>query len=188
MNRKGGRRMGKIVDLQSYRNRALEERAFAPWQKRFSETFGVNVYLSDLSDATLMALAQPGEDHAIAFYELVMAVLNLGEGVKFYYLNKGEQLQVVDIHLFLADQVRFELMRRLGWVERYPGLSAPLVELVADFEQHRAAAAQSPPTLAPGRPDYDQYQRLTERERESFVRRLLPQALEAFRLRLSGGD
>ncbi|MGD8367270.1 MAG: hypothetical protein PVG78_06505 [Desulfobacterales bacterium] len=180
--------MGEIVDFQSYRNRAVEERAFAPWKKRFSETFGTNVYLSDLSDATLMALAQPGEDHAVGYYELVMAVLNLGEGVKFYYLDKGEQLRVVDIHLFLADQVRFELMRRLGWVERYPGLSAPIVELVAEYERYRSAAAKSPPTLAHSRPDFDQYQRLTERERESFIRRLLPQALEAFRLRLSHGD
>jgi len=180
--------MGKIVDFQSYRNRALEDRAFAPWEKRFSESFGSNVYLSDLSDATLMALAQPGEDHAIAYYELVMAVLGLGEGVKFYYLDKGEQLRVVDIHLFLADQVRFELMHRLGWVKWYPGLDVPIVALAADFERIRQAAGTSPPTLAPGRPDFDQYQRLTPRDRESFIRRLLPGALEAFRLRLSPSE
>jgi hypothetical protein len=177
--------MGKIVDLTSYRNRALEERVFAPWRKRFSEAFSGNVYLSDLSDPTLMQLAQPGEEGAIAYYELVMAVLGLGEGIKFYYLDKGEQLRVVDIHLFLADQVRFELMRRLGWVERYPGLDVPIVAMVTDFERLRQAAGTSPPTLAPGRADFDQYQRLTPRERESFIRRLLPGALEAFRLRLS---
>jgi hypothetical protein len=180
---KGMQAMGKIVDLQSYRNRAAEERAFVPWQKRFSEDFGKTPRLADLTDDTLMQLAEPGEDGAMAYYELIMAILDLGEGIKFYYLDKGEQLQVVDIHLFLVDQVRFELMRRLGWVDDYPGLSYPIVTLVTGFDRVRKAAA--PPTLADSRPDYGQYRQLPVRERESFVRRLLPAALEAFRLRLS---
>jgi hypothetical protein len=175
--------MGKIVDLQSYRNRAAEERAFAPWRKRFSEDFSKTPRLADLSDETLMKLAEPGEDKAMAYYELIMAILDLGDGIKFYYLDKGEQLQVVDIHLFLVDQVRFELMRRLGWLEDYPGLAYPIPALVTGFDRIRNAAAA--PALADSRPDYEQYRQLPVRERESFVRRLLPAALEAFRLRLA---
>ena len=180
--------MGEIVDLQSYRNRALEARAFAPWKKRFGEDFGDKPRLPDLSDATLMKLAQPGEEGVLAYYELVMTVLDIGEGIQFSSLEKGEQLQVVDIHLFLADQVRFELMRRLGWLKDYPGLAIPIVTLVAGFDRLRETAAASPPTLSESRPDFDEYQRLTGREQESFIRRLLPSALEAFRLRLSPAD
>jgi hypothetical protein len=179
--------MGKVVDLESYRNRALEARALAPWKKRFGEDFGENTCLPDLSDATLMKLAQPGEDHALAYYEMVMAVLDLGEGIKFYYLDKGEQLQVVDIHLFLADQVRFELMRRLGWLKDYFGFAIPIVTLVAGFDRLQKTAAASPPALSESRPDFEKYRQLTGREQESFIRRLLPSALEAFRLRLSPG-
>lgn len=176
--------MGKIVDLQSYRNRALEKRAFAPWRNRFSEDFSENVRLSDLSDPTLIQLAQPGEGGAMAYYELIMAVLDMGEGIKFYYLDKGDQLRVVDIHLFLADQVRFELMRRLDWVEDYPGRAVSLVALITEFGRFREKSAEKPPTLSRNRPDFDQYQRLTDREREGFIRRLLPEALEVFRRRL----
>jgi hypothetical protein len=180
--------MGEIVDLESYRIRALEKRAFQRWQKRFSQGFGRGVRLCDLSDQTLMKLAQPGENSASAYYDLILAVLDMGRGRQFSALNKESQLRVVDIHLFLSDQMRFEMMRRLGWVESFPAADHLLVALVADFEKHREACRKHPPTLSHSRTDYDQYASLSPRDREGFVRRLLPSALEAFRLRLGFTD
>jgi len=52
--------MTKIVDLQAFREKALEQRSFTAWQKRFGESYGTHTRLSDLSDKTLFALAQPG--------------------------------------------------------------------------------------------------------------------------------
>ncbi len=176
--------MGKIVDLESYRLDAVEKRAFQPWEKRFSRSFGGGVRLCDLSDDILMKLAQPGEGSAGAYYDLIMAVLDLGAERNFSSLKKDEQLRLVDIHLFLADQVRFEMMRRLGWVEAFPAGDRPLVALVTDFDQARDHCRTHPPVLARSRPDFDQYKVLTPREREGFIRRLLPSALEAFRLHL----
>jgi hypothetical protein len=53
--------MTKIVDLQSFRERALEQKSYGPWQKRFGESYGAHTRISDLSDKTLFGLAQPGE-------------------------------------------------------------------------------------------------------------------------------
>jgi hypothetical protein len=180
--------MGKIVDLESYRIQAVEKRALRPWEKRFSRSFGRGVRLCDLSDDTLMTLAQPGEGSAGAYYDLIMAVFDLGEERNFSSLKKDEQLRVVDIHLFLADQMRFEMMRRLGWVAAFSAGDCPLVALITDFEEIRERCRTHPPTLAHSRPDYEQYQALTPREREGFIRRLLPSALEAFRMQLGLTD
>ena len=127
--------MAKIVDLQSYRSRQLAERVFGPWEKRFGESYNDATVLRDLSNDALFRLAQPGDESTAAFYELVMGALDLGPADRFHYLDKAEQLRVVDLHLFLADHVRYELMRRLGWVVRYTGQRLSLMELIEELEE-----------------------------------------------------
>ena len=113
--------MTKVVDLQTYRTKTIEERGFGPWQKRFAENFDSTTRLQDLSDATVYFLAQPGESSSVAYYEVIMGVLGLGTATKFHYLDNTNQMLVVDLHLFLADQIRFEMMRRLKWITGFEG-------------------------------------------------------------------
>ncbi|MBR9979894.1 MAG: hypothetical protein KFF50_02595, partial [Desulfatitalea sp.] len=94
-------------------------------------------------------------------------------------------LRVVDIHLFLADQVRFEMMRRIGWLARYGATQYPLFEMVRRFNEIQLACRQDPPALAPSHPDYPEYIALTHRDRDVFIRRLLPAALERFQQKFS---
>ena len=54
--------MVKVVDIQAYRAKTLKERVFGPWQKRFDESFAIDIKLSELSDKTLYYLAQPGDN------------------------------------------------------------------------------------------------------------------------------
>ncbi len=176
--------MAKVVDLQSYRTRQVAERVFGPWKKRFGEAYGEQSVLADISNRTLFRLAQPGDESTAAFYELVMGALSLGPAEKFYYLDKAQQLRVVDLHLFLADHVRYELMRRLGWVKRYTGRKLTLMELIERVDQLKLLNRQNPPELAKTHPDFTHFSELEALDRESFVRRLLPQALEAFRKKL----
>ena len=176
--------MAKVVDLQSYRTRQIAERVFGPWKRRFGESCDEQTLLGDLSQGTLFRLAQPGDESTAAFYELVMGALDLGQADRFYFLDKAEQLRVVDLHLFLADQVRYELMRRLGWVKRFAGQVYPLVELVERVDQLKMHSRQDPPQLAESHPDFQHFSALNALDKESFVRRLLPQALEEFRKKL----
>ena len=176
--------MTKIINLQLYRNIALEKRIFGPWQKRFGETNGLKTRLSDLSDRVLYYLAQPGEPSSLAYYELIMGVLDFGTAPNFHYLNNENKMLVVDIHLFLADQVRFEMMWRLEWIKDFEGRKFGLIELVQDVENIRSKCRENPPKLAKSNPDYHAYTRLTHGDKEVFIRQMLQKALEAFTERI----
>jgi hypothetical protein len=176
--------MEKVVDMKAYRAKAFKKRAFGPWQRRFDETFDIEISLSELSDKTLYFLAQPGENSAIAYYELIMGILDLGRAAKFNYLSNKEQMRVVDIHLFLADQVRFEIMRRLKWLAHLSSKAQRLVYMVQDFDTVKADCIATPPELAASHPDFDAYQQLSHGDKEVFIRRMLRDALETFKDRL----
>jgi hypothetical protein len=172
--------MTKIVDLHQYRIQMVEQRAFGPWQKRFGETYNAKTCLAELSDKTLYFLAQPGEHCSIAYYEAIMGVLGLGPATKFDYLPSEEQMKVVDVHLFLADQLRFEMMRRLAWLDTLPCQTIRIVEMIQDFDAVKTECRNNPPQLARSHPGYTSYQNLAARDKEVFIRQLLREALEEF--------
>jgi hypothetical protein len=176
--------MNKIVDLQAFREKALEQRSFTSWQKRFGESYGTHTRLSDLSDKTLFSLAQPGENSSTAFYEIIMGALDLGPTVKFYYLANEDQMRVVDIHLLLADHVRFEMMRRLGWLSRLPCQDISLIEMIQQAENVKQRSKLHPPELNDSHPDHGAYRQLTRGDQEVFIRRMLRDAIEAFKKQL----
>jgi hypothetical protein len=176
--------MTKVVDLKEYRTKVVERRGFGPWEKRFGESFDSTTRIVDLSDSTLFYLAQPGEPSSVAYYEFIMGVLNLGTALKFHYLENREQMRVVDIHLFLADQVRFELMRRLQWIGSFEGGKYSIVELVQGFDKIKRKCRESPPQLATSNSDYPAYMRLTDGDKEVFIRQMLQEALKVFEKRL----
>jgi len=176
--------MAKVVNIQTYRAQILRQRIFGPWEKRFKESYNIKTRLSDLSDQTLYFLAQPGENSSIAYYELIMGILDFGSATKFNYLPNREQMRVVDIHLFLADQVRFEVMRRLEWLVHLPCKNYNLVEMVQDFDKIKTVFKSSPPELVASHPDNTSYQQLADGDKEVFIRRMLRDAIEAFKDRL----
>jgi hypothetical protein len=177
--------MSRILDLGAYRDRVAEEKAFGPWQKRFGESYGAETRVADLSDTTLFFLAKPGEEAAEAFYELIMGALNLGKAARFYYLDKTDQLVVVDRHLFLADQLRLELMHRLDWLAEFPGEGFTLLSMVKDFTRTKSEMKERSASLAESHPDYPEYKKLSISDRQIFLRRRLLNALQEFRTRLS---
>jgi len=173
--------MTKVVDLKSYRIRAQELRSFGSWQKRFSETYNYRTRLSDISDKTLYYLSQPGENSSNAYYELIMGILDLGLAAEFHFLDNRDQMRVVDIHLFLADQVRFEMMRRLDWILNFEASKYSLLELVQEFDTLKNSCRSHPPELARSNSNYADYTLLTDGDKEVFIRRLLQEALDAFK-------
>ena len=176
--------MPKVVDLNDYRIKAVEHRAFGPWRKRFGEDCDAETCLADLSDKTLFFLAQPGEDSSIAYYEMIMGVLDMGPATKFNYLPTQDQMQVVDIHLFLADHMRFEMMCRLGWLAEHDCQKNSIINLVQNHRRMRENCKNNPPGLSPSHPGHATYQKLIPREKEVFIRQLLREALEKFEERI----
>ncbi len=184
LNRQQTTSMAKIVDLKTYRARLFRDRALGPWKRRFNETYDVTSRLAELSDKTLLFLARPGDAATLAFYEIIMGTLDLGTAADFYALDKPDQLKVVDVHLFLADQTRFELMRRLGWVLRFACQGHTLVKLIQDADRLKTQSRGFAPELSPNHPAFATFRDLTAPDKESFVRRLLSEALESFKNRV----
>ena len=176
--------MAEIINLVNLRAEALEKKVFGPWKKRFGFIFPYETRLLDIPDKTLLYLSQPGEESAFAFYELIMGVLNLGPARKFSYLDKQDQLYVMEIHLFLSDFFRFEMMHRLGWIDPLACGMKSLIDLVKQFDKYKNIFRETPPQLSHTHPDYNAYQNLHERDREGFIRRLLPGALDIFQRKL----
>jgi hypothetical protein len=94
-------------------------------------------------------------------------------------------MRVVDIHLFLADQVRFEVMRRLKWLIKLPCEKCNLIEMVQDIDKIKPESKENPPELSASHPDNVSYQQLATGDKEVFIRRMLRDAIEAFRDRLT---
>jgi hypothetical protein len=179
----GGETMAEIVNLMAYRSRELSRRAFDPWRKRFGESYDATIRLADLSDPTIYRLSIPGNESSQSFYELIMGVLRLGDATWFHDLDNPSKMRVVDIHLFLADRTRFEMMRRLGWILDYSGQALRLVDLILTYDQIKDPPTDAP-QLAATHPGHADFIGLDHREKDVFIRRLLPQALELFKRRL----
>ena len=172
--------MNKIVDLETYRTQALEQRYFGAWEKRFDEKFALSDRVGDISDKTLYQLACPGDESNQAFYEIIMGSLDLGSAVTFSALEDDHKLRVIEVHLFLVDIIRFELMRRLEWLTGSLFTNVRIVDLVPPTEKIKDRYRNQPLKLATTHPMYESYRNLIPRERETFIRGLLTSALEAF--------
>lgn len=183
--------MAEVIDLERFRAKVTADRGFRTWLARFKEQFGPETRLRDLSPATLLYLASPGEENLYVFFDLVMGAMGLGESVRFRLndLEDGAKLKIIDTAFALVDRVRFELMRRLGWVtEDIPGGESPIIQLVQQAWRRETDFAREVPSLCRDHLDYESYARLNPMDRVVFIRRLIPQAVTAFKERLEAGS
>jgi hypothetical protein len=170
----------QVIDILKGKSRLIAKRCFQNWERRFLERFDENTRIEDLTNATLTKLIKGGEEDSLPIYDLVMGVLGLGNGARFYYLDPKEKIIVMDISLFLLDQFRFCAMHRLGWVEDFPTFHIPLIDLVQQYDERHAPMKHHSPALAPIHPGYSDYLSAFVGDRGPFIRKLVPAALEEF--------
>jgi hypothetical protein len=176
-----GRAMAKVIVMDDYRNQQVLRAGFSHWRRKFTEHFNARTRLSDLGAATLSQLAEPGDGGSAALYGLIMGFLGYGPEVTFEALDSRRQSYVLDIQLFMVDQIRFEMMFRLGWLDGFIGNRFPLFEMVVDFERIGLTCQSHPPQLARNHPEYTNYRFLIDCDKQVFIRRMLPLALETFK-------
>ncbi len=172
--------MAEVLDMQQQRQRLAASRGFAGWSRRFPASYDQTTSVADLSDTVLRALMEGGDHASLLLYELIMGVMKLGKGTNFDGLASPIKLEVIDKALFLLDQLRFEVMRRLNWVSPSSFATVPMVDLIENFRTTYASMKNHTPSLLEHHPRYTEYQKLFEADRAAFVRRLIPDALEAF--------
>ncbi|UCF86229.1 MAG: hypothetical protein JSV50_11555, partial [Desulfobacteraceae bacterium] len=88
-----------------------------------------------------------------------------------------QKMAVVDRYLLLLDRIRFEYMKRLGWLESYPGEEFTLVDFVTQFEALAPGLQTKTPLLSRNHPDYERFSKMGAFEKEEFIRKLIPKAL-----------
>jgi hypothetical protein len=173
--------MAHIVHISTYREQSALQAGFKKWRSCFKEDFNDRTRLEDLNPTILFRLADPLEPCELLYYPLILGFLGRDANQSFEFLENRIQILLVDIHLFLADQVRFEMMRRMGWLARYHAGQYPIFEMVRRFDQIRELCHQTPPLLSETHPGYEVCESLVPRDQQVFIRRLFPAALEAFK-------
>lgn len=176
--------MAEVIQLESFKRKQAAIRGFKSWSRRFKEKLDEQTRLSGLSDEILLFLISPGDQNIFALYELVMGVKNLGTASDFFHLDKAGKMEVIDISIYLLDQLRFECMRRLNWLETSAGEQLPIVDLVEQYPLLKEYGPASIPPLNKSHPKYQIYKHLSELEQETFVRKQIPEAIEEFGKRL----
>jgi hypothetical protein len=172
--------MAEVIQLDSFKRKQAAIRGFRSWSRRFKERLDEQTRLSDLSDKTLLFLISPGDQNIFALYELVMGIKDLGTTSDFFQLDKAEKIEVIDISIYLLDQLRFECMRRLNWLEGSARSKVPIVELIEQYPQLKEQGTILIPPLSESHPKYQIFKRLSELEKETFIRKQIPEAIEAF--------
>jgi hypothetical protein len=180
--------MAQIVNLSEYRRQSAVQSGFRMLNRRFNKNFDRRTRLNDFGPAILCLLSEPTESSTVFYYALILGFLGHGDTADFDAMDRRTQMQVVDIHLFLADQVRFEMMRRMGWLARFGATQYPLFDMVRQFEAIRILCWQDPPVLAPMHPSHKAYEGLIDRDRQVFIRRMMPSVVDQFKQAFPGWE
>jgi len=172
--------MAEIIPLSAFKEKTAIKDGFKYWRSLFEEPLDGKTRLSDLRPETLSYLSEPVEESSFALHALIIGFLGKGASTTFDELSPRVQCRIIDISLFISDQIRFEMMHRLGWVEHFYGNQHPLYQMITGFERIKAQCNASSPTLSKNHRDYASYDGLIERDQQVFIRRLFPAALTAF--------
>ncbi len=173
--------MAEIVQLSEYRRKSIIKAGYRLWHRCFQQKFDARTRLNDLDPEVLGRLSDPKEATTNLYYSLILGLLGYDESVSVNHLDNAIQLRLIDIHLFVADQVRFEMMRRLGWLSRFCATQYPIVEMVVQFDYFLELCLQDPPALAHSHPGYEQYRTMIRQDQQVFIRRMLPLVLDEFK-------
>jgi hypothetical protein len=174
--------MAKIFSLEALKNQKAAQRGFREWRRRFKSlpVLDEHTLWSDLPDEMILVLAEDDKGGRLIIHDLLMGVLGLGSGYEFESLPSEKLIPLLDIYFLLIDQVRFECMRRLGWVYEIPLGNKPIIGLVVEYKQGYSPSLVDTPKLNPDHLAYPEYALLNETEKRAVIRRLIPEAVKQF--------
>ena len=170
--------MTNVIDLEEAKFNLKVKKSFKNWISKFKENFNAKTELRHISTPTLAFLARGKDESVFYIYDLIMNLRDLGSALEFGLLSPNQKIFVIDQYLFLLDQIRFECMKRLQWLESYPAEGYPIAILVRDFEKIAPLIQAKSPVLSPQHPGYEKYENLSPYDKDTFIRRLIPKALE----------
>ena len=170
--------MTGVIEIEKARLNMAARKGYRNWKSQFNEDFGPDTKASDLSTKTLALLARGKEKSTFYLFDLIMNLETLGSGFEFDDLRSSAKMAVMDRYLFLLDRIRFEYLKRLGWVARYPGDTFSLVDLVIRFDELASRLQAEKPQLSKDHDAHEAFARMNDLEKEEFIRKLIAKALK----------
>ena len=174
--------MSEIVDIDRARLEMRAKKGFKNWTARFECDFGLSTRMESIPERALEFLAGGSQKSAFYYYDLILNLKDMGSGFSFNELEPADKMSVIDIHLFLLDRARYEYMKRLEWLDYYPGEEYPLFELVINFNDLAPNIQAKPALLKRSHPMYKEYISKDLFEKEETIRKLIPEALKKISL------
>lgn len=182
----GPLRREPVADIIHFKERtpqARKESLLTQWALRMGYRLSSRATVASLPDRLILLLAESDPRGASLLEELVCLII-LGKRQPVISLPALVRMRVLEISLFLLDLVRFECMTRLDWIEPQAAREKPLVEILSR-EPRELKELTRPLRLRQDHPHFHRFEALPIMEREAFLRRMIPQALELFRIRLN---
>ncbi len=178
--------MADIIDFARYLERRTGGKALERLLGRLGPDLGEVSRIRDLPDEVLLKMAEGGMEGSAILDELILAVHGLG-GTHLSEVPPAARMRFLDVSLFLIDQLRFEIMVRIGWIDPLPSRDIPLTDLIRS-EREALRRLRATPSLKEGHPHYHRFRALLDLEKEAFLRKQIPLALERFRRKIKGGS
>ncbi len=173
--------MAEIIDLEERKKAMGGSRFLVEWARALGFSISPQCSLMELPDQLLWLLAKADPRGQS---ELESLILQVRKGKRTgVILEPEERMEILDVTLFLLDQIRFECMTRLGWIEPVETREIPLGKLLSTPTERLKELKQTP-KLRQDNPNFHRFQALPALEKETFIRRQIPQALEIFRRRI----
>lgn len=174
--------MGELISLEEGRLRHIARLAFTGWDRKFKENFSHTTTIGEMGNEVIKFFASD-TPQSMQILQAFVAKCRYPREVKqqgYEQLDVSVKREIIDISLFLLDQMRFEAMFRLGWINGFSARVIPLVELVVNFYEKYDWLQYETPQLHPMHALYPDYLKTYEADRKGFVRRLIPHVLEIF--------
>jgi hypothetical protein len=179
--------MEKVVSLESIRSRKAAGRGFREWRRRLPALPELTdqTRWSDFPDRAIVFLAEDSPESRLMIHDLLMGALGLGSGYDFESLEPGKLLPLLDLNFILLDQMRFECMRRLGWIAELPWEGKSIIDLIRTYQEGDPPLAISLPSPTSDHPAFEDYQGANEMERRILFRRSIPEAVRLLRIKVN---
>jgi hypothetical protein len=169
----------EILDLQGFRLARAAAQVSSFFKTRLDVTVTEKTSLADLPDSVVAFLVDTQPAPTEFLHQCIIRVLGMGRGVGFDYLEGEAKMRVLDVYLYLLDQLRFECLYRLKWLGSFPARDYPLLLMMISPATVKAEAGR--PVLSADHPDYEEFMARREVDGEVVIRRLIPDAVAAFR-------
>jgi len=176
-----------VIYLPGYKRKKAAQRGFREWRRLFQtfHDFDENTRWSDLPDWVILFLSEDNPESRLTVYDLLMGALGLGSGHEFETLPAHRLMTLMDAYFVIMDQIRFECMRRLVWIEAIPWAEKSIIKQIFEARDIPSPFMLKTPRMTCRHPAFNKTRGEDDFDYGRLLRTYIPDALEAFRKKSS---